>query len=190
MKTTVNIKELRNRKGFSQDELAEKSGLSLRTIQRIENGETEPLGDSLKKIASVLDTTPEELIDWDMEENLNFIKRMNLSALFFLLFPLLGIIVPYMIWHSKKGRIAKLDEAGAALINFQITWNILLFFGLIFTFTSLVFGAPDPSLAILITAGALFCLGAYAYNLLMIIINTSLIQKGKTLKYMPSIKFL
>lgn len=34
------IKSLRNRKGFSQEELAEKTGLSLRTIQRIENGET------------------------------------------------------------------------------------------------------------------------------------------------------
>ena len=32
------VKELRNRKGMSQELLAEKSGLSLRTIQRIENG--------------------------------------------------------------------------------------------------------------------------------------------------------
>jgi transcriptional regulator with XRE-family HTH domain len=31
-------KELRKRKGYSQEELAEKSGLSLRTVQRIENG--------------------------------------------------------------------------------------------------------------------------------------------------------
>lgn len=32
------VKELRKRKGYSQEELAEKSGLSLRTVQRIENG--------------------------------------------------------------------------------------------------------------------------------------------------------
>jgi transcriptional regulator with XRE-family HTH domain len=38
------IKELRNRRCFSQEELSEKTGLSLRTIQRIENGETEPRG--------------------------------------------------------------------------------------------------------------------------------------------------
>ena len=42
------IKELRTRKGLSQEELSEEAGLSLRTIQRIENGETEPRSDSLK----------------------------------------------------------------------------------------------------------------------------------------------
>ena len=36
------IKNLRNRKGFSQEELSVKTGLSLRTVQRVENGETEP----------------------------------------------------------------------------------------------------------------------------------------------------
>ncbi len=42
------VKELRKRKGFSQEELAEQSGLSLRTIQRIENGESDPTGDSFR----------------------------------------------------------------------------------------------------------------------------------------------
>ncbi len=36
-KLSERITELRNRKGFSQEVLAEESGLSLRTIQRIEN---------------------------------------------------------------------------------------------------------------------------------------------------------
>ncbi len=190
MKANTKIKELRTRKGISQEELSDKSGLSLRTIQRIENGETEPLGDSLKKIAHALDTTPEELIDWSIEENTTFIKTMNLSALFFLLFPLLGILIPYIMWHSKKGRIAKLDEAGSALINFQITWNLLLFFGILFTSALLIFGRSNPSLAMLIGGSVLFVFGAYAYNFIFILINTSLIQKDKPLRYMPTIKFL
>ncbi|WP_462248719.1 helix-turn-helix domain-containing protein [Ekhidna sp.] len=190
MRSTIKIKELRTRKGFSQEELAEKSGLSLRTIQRIENGETEPMGDSLQKIANALDTVPEELMDWEVEENISFIKRMNLSALMFLVFPLFGVLIPYIIWHSKKGRMAKLDEAGSALINFQITWNFLLFFGLIFTSVSMIFGNPEPSLALLIGAGLFYLIAAYAYNFLMILINTSLIQKNKPLRYIPSIKFL
>ena len=57
------IKELRNRKGFSQEELSEKSGLSLRTIQRIENGETEPRGDSLKRLSVAFEVNPDDLID-------------------------------------------------------------------------------------------------------------------------------
>ena len=39
----LRIKELRKQKGMSQEFLAEESGLSLRTIQRIENGETNQL---------------------------------------------------------------------------------------------------------------------------------------------------
>uniref|UniRef100_UPI0030F528A3 helix-turn-helix domain-containing protein n=1 Tax=uncultured Wocania sp. TaxID=2834404 RepID=UPI0030F528A3 len=62
------VKELRKRKGFSQEELTEISGLSLRTIQRIENGETEPRGDTFKRLANALNVTPDELIDWTLQE--------------------------------------------------------------------------------------------------------------------------
>ena len=40
----VKIKELRKKKGFSQEELAETAKVNLRTIQRIENNENEPRG--------------------------------------------------------------------------------------------------------------------------------------------------
>lgn len=36
------IKELRTRKGLSQEKLAETAQINLRTVQRIEAGETEP----------------------------------------------------------------------------------------------------------------------------------------------------
>ena len=51
------VKDLRNRKGISQENLAEESGLSLRTIQRIENNETVPRGDTLKKLSIALETS-------------------------------------------------------------------------------------------------------------------------------------
>lgn len=59
------VKELRKEKGLSQEELAKNSGLSLRTIQRLENGEVEPTGETLKRISTVLDLTPKELIEWN-----------------------------------------------------------------------------------------------------------------------------
>ena len=40
----IRLKELRNQRGMSQEVLADESGLSLRTIQRIENGSTNPTG--------------------------------------------------------------------------------------------------------------------------------------------------
>ena len=59
------VKDLRKAKGISQEELAENSGLSLRTIQRVENKETEPSGETLKRISTALDITPDELLNWN-----------------------------------------------------------------------------------------------------------------------------
>ena len=127
----LRIKELRNRKGFSQEELSEKSGLSLRTVQRIENGETEPRGDSLKRLAMAFDVSPDEIMDWTVQEDKGFLISLNLSALSFFLFPLLGIIVPLIIWISKKDKIRNVNEIAKEILNFQITWTMLLFIGYI-----------------------------------------------------------
>ena len=48
------IKELRVGSNFSQKELSEQSGLTLRTIQRIENNDVKPSFYSLKVIGEVL----------------------------------------------------------------------------------------------------------------------------------------
>ena len=77
------VKELRKRKEFSQEELAEKSGLSVRTIQRIENGESDPTEESIKRISVALEVTPDELIDWKVQKDNSFLVIMSLSALSF-----------------------------------------------------------------------------------------------------------
>lgn len=123
------IKSLRNRKGFSQEELSKRTGLSLRTIQRIENGETEPRGDSLKRLAIAFDVSSDEIIDWTVQEDKGFLTSLNLSALSFIFFPLLGILIPLIIWISKKDKIRNLNEIAKDLLNFQITWTMMLFLG-------------------------------------------------------------
>ena len=85
----LRVKELRNQKGMSQEFLAEESGLSLRTIQRIEKGESNPTGESLKRLANALNVSPDELIDWSVKEDKKYLTYLNLSALLFLVFPLL-----------------------------------------------------------------------------------------------------
>ena len=57
------VKELRKRKALSQDDLAKNAGLSLRTVQRVENGDTIPTAETLKRLAVVLDVAPNELTD-------------------------------------------------------------------------------------------------------------------------------
>ena len=54
MRLGTKIKELRKKKGLTQIELSERTGLTERTIQRIENHEVEPSKHSLKEIGNVL----------------------------------------------------------------------------------------------------------------------------------------
>ena len=87
---------MRTRKGLSQEQLAENSGLSFRTIQRIENGETEPQGETLKRLMKALEIAPDDLMDWSVAEDKGFLTTVNLSALGFFVFPLLGIFIPFI----------------------------------------------------------------------------------------------
>jgi transcriptional regulator with XRE-family HTH domain len=56
------IKEARKKKGLNQKELAEKTGLSIGTIQGYEQGRYEPKRASLEKIAFALEVTAVELL--------------------------------------------------------------------------------------------------------------------------------
>jgi len=57
------LKELRTLRGMSQEFLAEESRVSLRTIQRVENEESTPTGETIKRIAVALDISVHELVD-------------------------------------------------------------------------------------------------------------------------------
>ena len=64
------IKSARTKKGITQKELAEKTGLTERTIQRIENHEVEPSVYSLNKIS--------EILSFDFQtEKMRIMKRRN-----------------------------------------------------------------------------------------------------------------
>jgi len=181
------VKELRNRKGISQETLAEESGLSLRTIQRIENGETNPTGDTLKRLSSALNVNPDELIDWTIKEDKRYLTFMNLSALTFIFFPLLGIIVPFMLWTSRKDKLKNINKIARDLINFEITWTIALFFVPIILFVFTKIGILENlSLKIIITVVALM----YFLNSMFIIFNTLRITNNKDVVYYSIIKFL
>jgi transcriptional regulator with XRE-family HTH domain len=175
--TAKKIKELRSRRGYSQEELAERSGLSLRTIQRIENGETEPRGDSLARLAVAFDVTVDELADWGLVEDNGFIVAMNLSALSFFFFPLLGIIVPLIIWMFKKDKIKGLNDVARELLNFQITWAIVFVLSLVIPMMVL----RSPTFLFIVV---------YGYNLLSVIWNTIRITHGKKVVYRPAIPFI
>lgn len=85
MKETLGhkIKALRKIKNLSQEKLADKADLSQQHISRIENGLTFPCVSTLNKIANVLNTPIDELIDNDikkMEDKYTFdiLRKMEL----------------------------------------------------------------------------------------------------------------
>lgn len=183
------VKELRKRKGFSQEELAEKSGLSVRTIQRIENGESDPSGDSIKRISVALEVTPDELIDWKIKEDRSYLVIMSLSALSFLLFPLLGIIIPLIFWILKKDKLKDVDELGKRILNFQITWIVLFFSFYMLLFSSIYFHIMPPIYSLTLSI-ALPIFTLYGFNILMIAINTIRVYQNKTLWFKPALRIL
>lgn len=61
------IKELRIAKGWSQEQLSEIAGLSLRTIQRLENGGNAAI-ESIRALATALDIAPDDLIATEKKE--------------------------------------------------------------------------------------------------------------------------
>lgn len=190
------VKTLRQSKGFSQEKLAENSGLSLRTIQRVENAESYPTGETLKRITQTLNINPEDLIDWTTEENKSYLKMFNLSALFFILFPILGIVIPLVMWISRKDKIKNVKEIGIAIINFQITWTILL---IVVTTLNYVFfkefldsqNIIDPQYFIKIRhLGLIAPIFMYIGNCIYIILNTFKIDQEKKVYYYPKINFI
>jgi transcriptional regulator with XRE-family HTH domain len=190
------VKELRKRKGLSQEDLSENSGVSLRTIQRIENAETEPTGETLKRISNALNVVPEELIDWTIIEDRGYLKAMNLSALTFILFPLLGILVPLIMWVSKKDKLKDVNKVGKKVINFQITWTLILFAGLILNvlvLTSRINSTGDISVDYFISSqkfNLIYITIMYVLNIVFTIFNTYRIQKIQNVFYQPKINFV
>ncbi|MCK5470638.1 MAG: DUF4870 domain-containing protein [Cyclobacteriaceae bacterium] len=172
---------------MSQEILAEESGLSLRTVQRIENGESNPTGDTLKRLSNALQVNPDELIDWTIKEDKEYLIFLNLSALSFIFFPLLGILVPFIMWTSKKGKLKNVNKIGRELINFEITWTILLFFIPFSWFIINKIGLLQN-----LTFSTIIAIVAMMYflNIIFITFNTFRISNKKDVVYYSLIKFL
>lgn len=181
------IKDLRLIKGLTQEQLSDSSGLSLRTIQRIESGETIPRADSLKRLSVALDVSPDEIIDLGIKEDKNMLTILILSQLCFLVIPLGGgIIMPLIIWIRKRKMDNEINEAGKAILNFQVTWVIaflIIFIGAMVRFVL-------PIRLPISIFGIIGFMGLYLYNLIFIIINITKHLNGTRVRFKPAITFL
>lgn len=191
------LKKIREEKNLTQEELAERSGISVRTIQRIEAG-TEPKGYTLKTLASTLDISEKDLLIQNIQKekikigspiliekikttnpistteegeifNSTLIKIINLSSLPFAWFPIANFLPPLliMIFSEEKSPIVK------QIISLQIFLAIIspIIF-LIVAFLKL------GSASVMMTM-----VGLTLANVFIILRNTYEIDKKQSLRY-------
>ena len=175
------IKELRKKKGLSQEELAESAKVNLRTIQRIENNESEPRGKTLNLICEVLEINAEDVLDYGKQEDTNYLVVFHLSVLVFLAIPIGNIILPLILWLNKKDKIVNLKEIGANLLNFQIVWSVLTFISII-TFSFLKIMHMGTHYILFYTF-----LGFYALNIVLPILFAIKTNRGNTKNFYPNL---
>lgn len=172
------IHDARIRKGMTQEELAGKTDISIRTIQRIENGEVDPRSYTLLSIAKVLDIDYEDLVNSKVYQNNRddmlqddpvLLSMLHLSGLFILLFP------PIIIWLWNRDKIRNIREHAIDVINFQLSMLMYLIPGGLLAF--LLIGIP-----IVIFFGI--------YSTVVIIVNTIRVLNNQSYKYPLSIHIL
>jgi len=114
---------LRLKLNITQEELSEKSGISVRTIQRIEAG-TPPKGYTLKALAKALGVSESELVtntETVVPTDMKWTKVINLSALPFMFLPPLNVAAPLLLMLAKK----QFTPLTRELVTIQILWSLI-----------------------------------------------------------------
>lgn len=184
MSTAEKIITLRKSKGLSQEDLAELAGVNLRTIQRIESSESIPRGHTLKAIAKGLNEPVEDLLESEKRTDKQFLQLLNLSALTFLVFPLMNVVIPMAIWINKRDQIENAGEVGKRIINFQILWTVTTFFAFLIVLLTQIIRKYhfnlEPGLGILYVF-----IAAYIFNVIMILHASLQIKREEYLSIYP-----
>ena len=176
------IRSLRKSKGLSQEALAENAGINLRTLQRIETGNTIPRGETLRLLARALDVSVQEMSAMIeepaviTEEDPGFLKLMNLSALTMWFIPFGNILVPLVFWILKRNKINGVAELGKRIINTQIIWSVFTYGSAALIIFPLFFGEVFIDPFFMMPVMLLF----YVANTIYIIVTTKNIAKGET----------
>ncbi len=150
-----NLLYQRKLKGFTQDELSERTTVGVRTIQRIEKGEVQPHLQTVKLLAVGLDIEVDDLIVLDNPKE-ETIKRkwmllLHASPFFGLIIPFANVLFPLFTWMSKAEDNKIYDVHGRAVVNFHCTINLLILISLLLFF-------PFPGINFFGT-GAVFLFG-------------------------------
>ena len=127
------LKKIRIENCLSQEELSAISKVSIKTIQRIENGQSKGSTFSIKQLATALNIEPillqhEELsLISEKRIALPIIKLINWSALAVILIPVANITLPLIIIYKNKDNDL-ISKIGKKMVSVQILWTFLRLF--------------------------------------------------------------
>lgn len=160
---------------MTQEELADKTEVSARTIQRIENGEVDPRAYTLQMIARALEVDYTILAgngqDEDQEiqdvSSRNWLGLLHFSSIIPVIFPAV------LIWHYKKERVKGMSEHYRDVLGFQLkTWIAIM--GSIWSYWKV--GQPIPLILV------------FVVNFMFALMNTINAVSGKPYKHISFFK--
>lgn len=119
------LKYLRKSKGYSQEELSQRTNVTVRTIQRIEGEEVSPHLNTVKLLATALEVDVSDLLPLQdpKEETLKkkWLLLMHATPLLGIFLPLFNVLIPLFLWIHKREDNPIYNEHGIKVVNFQIT---------------------------------------------------------------------
>lgn len=121
------ISAQRKKKHLSQEELAHQSGISLRTIQRIEKGTVNPHGHTLKTLAAALELDLSTIETKSSENHSGTPRTLNAIGLLVIIAPLIHLFVQLIYWQRKKLNTEN-NHVSRKIISFQIIWLVTTLF--------------------------------------------------------------
>ncbi|MCX2681733.1 serine hydrolase [Galbibacter sp. EGI 63066] len=161
------LKYQRKIKGFSQEELSQRTNVTVRTIQRIEKAEVNPHLNTIKLLAAALDIEVNELLPLDNPKEETIKKKwlllLHATPLLGIFIPLCNVLLPLFLWIHKREDNPIYDRHGVKVINFQITALLLAVLAFISLLTIekwgfLIFIATVP-----------ICIGIIIFNIIFVL---------------------
>ncbi len=171
----------RKLKGLTQERLAEKTQVTVRTIQRIEKGEVNPHLQTVQLLATALEIEVKELLPLENPKTETLQKKwlllLHSTQLLGLIVPLSNLLVPLFLWIHKREDNTIYYRHGARVLNFQITISILA----VLSFIGLV---------TIEKWGFLFFIALIPICVLIVLINIVYVVKANRCYYPLSFPFL
>ncbi|MFP2997592.1 helix-turn-helix domain-containing protein [Spongiivirga sp. MCCC 1A20706] len=133
-----NLLYQRKLKGLTQEELSEKTQVTVRTIQRIEKGDVSPHLQTVKLLAVGLDIELNALMPLDNPNEETLQKKWLLlihgTPFLGLVIPFCNVLFPLFLWIHKADDNKIYDDHGRAAVNFHATVTLTVIISLVFFF--------------------------------------------------------